>query len=113
MSNNKPRQCHNCQMIGYASYSCHANPKCVKCAGNHTKECKKTRYKPSRCVNYGGEQLAHYGGCEKNPANTPKQNSTTQTTKKPFVWGQQQNQPQSQRQQQSRKQQPQKQQNTP
>lgn len=45
-------QCHRCQEWGHATMNCYADPVCLKCAGEHlTKDCKKPKTKPAKCVN--------------------------------------------------------------
>lgn len=52
---NKPRPCHNCKLFDHASYSDHANPKCVKGWGNHQAlDWKNRADKAPKCANCGG-----------------------------------------------------------
>lgn len=74
----KSTQCHNCQLYGPASYSCHVKPECVKCGGSHQGTC-------------GGEHPASYLGCKENPLRRPKSWPTATTHMQPFIWGQQRN----------------------
>lgn len=61
-------QCHRCQRFGHSQMKCTANPKCVKCAGNHhTLECTKDKTTPATCANCGGQHTASYRGCNQWP----------------------------------------------
>lgn len=65
-------QCHRCQRFGHTQTNCHANPRCVKCTGDHHyKDCSKPRDAAPACVNCGDEHPANYGGCPEHPKNKP------------------------------------------
>ncbi|KAJ2952536.1 hypothetical protein O0L34_g6855 [Tuta absoluta] len=81
-----PGQCHNCQLYGHSSRTCHAAPRCVKCLESHsTAQCarpKKTDTPstdssspplPPSCVlcNESGHP-ANYRGCPRAPKANPK-----------------------------------------
>lgn len=66
-------QCHNCQQFGHAANRCMADPKCVKCDGNHHfNHCQKPPTEKPVCTNCGGDHPANYGGCPKHPSNVKK-----------------------------------------
>ena len=57
-------QCKRCQLYGHTHNYCNRDPRCVKCAAKHlTKECKKPRDSPAKCVNCGEPHPASYRGC--------------------------------------------------
>ena len=58
-------QCYKCQRYNHSERSCHANPRCVKCAGPHvTRQCTKAlTTKDLKCVNCMGNHTANYRGC--------------------------------------------------
>lgn len=79
----KVAQCRNCQRLGHSSENCHAPPRCVVCAENHsTKDCTKkiarqtlkqqevmaNGPKPDRsfikCALCNGNHTASYLGCK-------------------------------------------------
>ncbi|KAM0734036.1 Nucleic-acid-binding protein from transposon X-element [Formica fusca] len=58
-------QCHRCQEWGHATINCHADPVCLKCAGEHlTKDCKKPRSEPAKCINCDKDHPANATICE-------------------------------------------------
>ncbi|KAI5644778.1 associated with zinc fingers domain-containing protein [Phthorimaea operculella] len=81
-----PGQCHNCQVYGHSSRTCHAIPRCVKCADNHsTAQCTRpkktdppaadssTPALPPVCVLCGETgHPANYRGCPRAPKANPK-----------------------------------------
>jgi hypothetical protein len=76
-------QCLNCQMYGHTKRFCNHNPRCVKCAGDHsTSDCsRKVRSEDVKCVLCKGDHPANYKGCTvykdiqkfKFPAQRPRQ----------------------------------------
>ncbi|KMQ85965.1 nucleic-acid-binding protein from transposon x-element [Lasius niger] len=58
-------QCANCQKYGHTKRFCFRNPRCVKCAGNHsTSKCsRKERSEQVKCVLCNGNHPANYKGC--------------------------------------------------
>lgn len=57
-------QCKKCQSYGHTQNYCNKTPRCVKCVGIHaTKECKKPKETPPKCVNCGDPHPANYRGC--------------------------------------------------
>lgn len=80
-SPNRVSQCHRCQRFGHAQSRCAANPKCVKCAGNHlTSECTIDKQTPPKCANCLQQHPASYRGCSAWPkvkqTYVPKNTST-------------------------------------
>lgn len=58
-------QCHRCQEWGHATTNCYADPACLKCAGEHlTKDCKKPRSEPAKCVNCNKDHPANATICD-------------------------------------------------
>ena len=58
-------QCHRCQRYGHTNIQCHAQPRCVKCAGQHeSAACMLSRKKQATCANCGEPHPANYRGCE-------------------------------------------------
>ncbi|RZC42324.1 hypothetical protein BDFB_013312, partial [Asbolus verrucosus] len=57
-------QCHRCQEWGHATSNCHANPKCLKCAGPHlTRECEHGHLNSPKCANCNGDHVANSTMC--------------------------------------------------
>ncbi|KAK2575625.1 hypothetical protein KPH14_011888 [Odynerus spinipes] len=60
------------QQVQYLNYTkikweYYINPACLKCAGEHlTKDCKKPRTEPAKCVNCGGDHPANATICKKD-----------------------------------------------
>lgn len=69
--NGTPSQCHRCQLYGHSARNCFAQPRCVKCLGDHgTADCTRTRdtSEPPSCVLCGASgHTANYRGCPKAP----------------------------------------------
>lgn len=65
----KASQCHRCQKWGHSQRYCHAEIRCVKCAGNHfTKKCTRNRDEsPPKCANCGLAHPANFRGCSHCP----------------------------------------------
>lgn len=75
-------QCHKCQLFGHVQKNCHIDYRCMKCGENHsTHECAKPRTTPPKCANCGGEHLATFLKCPKNPNNPD--NITAKTVPQP------------------------------
>lgn len=52
-------QCRNCQQWGHATTNCHAEARCVKCAGQHsTRQCTKPYEVTPKCINCSGPHTA-------------------------------------------------------
>ena len=61
-------QCHRCQLFGHSQAKCTAQPRCVKCAGDHlTTTCTKSKDTAATCANCKGSHPASYQGCPKHP----------------------------------------------
>jgi hypothetical protein len=57
-------QCHRCQRWGHATANCHAQAKCVKCAGDHlTRDCQLGNKITPKCVNCDGDHTANNIKC--------------------------------------------------
>nr|CAI5817872.1 unnamed protein product [Callosobruchus analis] len=57
-------QCHRCQRYGHAQSYCTANPKCVRCAGEHmTHLCPRKLEEVRKCANCGGDHPANASVC--------------------------------------------------
>ena len=57
----RPWQCYRCQQFGHNTNGCHAQLKCVVCAGRHNvKDCES---RIPKCSNCGNSYTANYGGC--------------------------------------------------
>lgn len=57
-------QCHRCQEFGHTKAYCKKLVNCVKCGLGHlTKDCKKSKDIPARCVNCLQSHPASYKGC--------------------------------------------------
>jgi hypothetical protein len=58
-------KCSNCQRYGHTKNFCHLQPRCVKCAGDHsTGQCpRKERSSDVRCVLCNGNHPVNYKGC--------------------------------------------------
>lgn len=58
-------QCANCQRYGHTKNFCHLQPRCVKCAGDHTTaQCsRKERSSAVKCILCNGNHPANYKGC--------------------------------------------------
>lgn len=88
-SSKKINQCHRCQRFGHAQSRCTANPKCVKCAGNHlTSDCNIDKQTPPKCVNCKQQHPASYQGCSAwpkiKPSYAPK-NTTMKNSKQTYA----------------------------
>ncbi|EFN90086.1 Nucleic-acid-binding protein from transposon X-element, partial [Harpegnathos saltator] len=56
---------HRRQEWGHATINCHADPACLKCAGEHlTKKCKKPVSEPAKCINCSKDHPANVTICE-------------------------------------------------
>ena len=57
----RPWQCYRCQQFEHNANGCHAQLKCVVCAGYHdVKDCES---RIPKCRNCGNNHTANYGGC--------------------------------------------------
>lgn len=58
-------QCSNCMTYGHTKSYCRRNPRCIKCAGNHSSsDCsRKERSEDVKCVLCDGNHPANYRGC--------------------------------------------------
>ena len=58
-------QCYKCQRFNHTEKTCHANPRCVKCAGEHiTRQCTRTLTDVNlKCANCKGNHTANFRGC--------------------------------------------------
>lgn len=58
-------QCANCQAYGHTKSYCRRNPRCIKCAGNHSSSAcqRKERSDDVRCALCDGNHPANYKGC--------------------------------------------------
>ena len=66
-SKSRTTQCHRCQLFGHSQAKCTAQPKCVKCAGDHlTSTCTKPKDTAATCANCKGSHSASYQGCPKH-----------------------------------------------
>ena len=72
-------QCHRCQLWGHSQRNCFAQPRCVKCLGQHgTSDCPRPKDRtlctePPSCVLCGASgHPANYRGCPKAPKTSPK-----------------------------------------
>uniref|UniRef100_A0A2A4J3A5 Pre-C2HC domain-containing protein n=1 Tax=Heliothis virescens TaxID=7102 RepID=A0A2A4J3A5_HELVI len=69
-------QCHRCQLWGHSQSNCFAQPRCVKCTGDHgTADCPRPKDRtlctePPSCVLCGNS--GHHRGCPKAPKASPK-----------------------------------------
>ena len=67
-SKSRSTQCHRCQLFGHSQAKCTAQPKCVKCAGDHlTSTCTKPKDTAATCANCKESHTASYQGCPKHP----------------------------------------------
>jgi hypothetical protein len=58
-------QCKHCQGYGHTQIYCNLQPKCVKCAGDHsTKQCTKVDLRTPKLANCLKNHPANYTGCE-------------------------------------------------
>jgi hypothetical protein len=58
-------QCMKCQQHGHSNSYCNKPFICGKCGGSHnSKECKKSKETPAKCVLCGGNHPANYKGGE-------------------------------------------------
>lgn len=87
-------QCHRCQLFGHKQKNCHADYRCMKCAGNHsTHLCDKPKTTSAKCANCNGEHVATAWICTKNPnnkTNTDIRPSTSKTVSTENPWFQSQ-----------------------
>jgi hypothetical protein len=72
-----PSQCSNCQRFGHGALHCHAEPRCIRCAGSHSsKECPLLKTDKGEtlvkipndllmCVHCKQNHTANYTGCSK------------------------------------------------
>lgn len=80
---NKTRQCYNCQLFGHTASSCHAAPRCVKCAGVHeTRECRMAQEDKPKCINCSragrsGEHVASDRHCPLHPVAAERRRSAS------------------------------------
>lgn len=62
-SRNGPTQCNTCQLYGHGSKNCNLPPRCLLCAGSHSKSncpaSKKDQFTPRCCLCNGSHQSNH------------------------------------------------------
>ena len=57
-------ECTNCQKYGHTKSFCHRKPKCIKCAGDLSKDySRKTRSDLVKCALCDGNHPVNYKGC--------------------------------------------------
>lgn len=91
-----PTQCHRCQLYGHSATHCFAQPRCVKCLGDHgTIDCtrpKKGEDRPTEppacvlCKAKGLKEVGHtanYRGCPIAPRANPKAVQRAQRASQP------------------------------
>ena len=91
-SKTRSTQCHRCQLFGHSQSRCTADPKFVKCAGNHqSTSCQKPPNTEATCANCGGNHPASYQGCPRHPKQATNQRKTLPPPTRTFKWGSQDN----------------------
>ncbi|KAG5677337.1 hypothetical protein PVAND_007105 [Polypedilum vanderplanki] len=90
-----PTQCNNCQRFGHGAQNCHANPRCIRCAKDHSsKSCPLLKLNTGTadrpkipeeklcCIHCGQRHTANFSKCTKRLAFTlNRANKTAQTHK--------------------------------